>query len=50
MFNVVIALLEEKGLITNVEAKELSAKLGTAMLPSDYRETQRLIKKILAKL
>jgi hypothetical protein len=45
-----IAILEDKNILTKEEAKELSDKLGVAMLPSDYRETQRLIKKILSKI
>lgn len=50
MFNILIALLVEKLVITEKEGKALAEQLGTAMLPSDFREAQRLIKKILAKL
>ena len=50
MFNTVVALLEAKGIITEKEAEKLAKELGTALLPSDYRETKRLIKKILIKL
>ena len=50
MFTVLLALLEEKNILNNEEAKILAEKLGTSMLPSDYKEAQRLIKKILIKI
>ena len=50
MFNIVIGILVEKHILTEKEGTELSEKLGTAMLPSDYRESQRMLKKLFAKL
>lgn len=48
--NIFIALLVEKLILTEKEGKALADKIGTAMLPSDYREAQKLLKKILNKI
>lgn len=50
MLNMILALLEDKKIITDKEGTLLAEKIGTSMLPSDYREAKRLLKKILAKL
>lgn len=50
MFNVLLALLVEKLIITQTEAEALAPVLSESMLPSDFRETQRMIKKILQKI
>lgn len=50
MFNVVIALLVEKLILTEKEGIELAEKLSTAMLPSDYKQSQKLVKKIIDKI
>lgn len=50
MFNIFLALLVEKLIITEKEGKELAEKLGTSMLPSDYKEAQKVLKKILLKI
>lgn len=49
-FNIMCALLVEKKLLTEKEGAELAEKLGNSMLPSAYKESQKLIRKILEKL
>ena len=50
MINMIIALLEEKLVITAKEGKELADKISSSMLPSDYKEAQKLLKKMLSKI
>lgn len=50
MFNMMIALMVDKLIITEKEGELLSKELGTAMLPSDFKATQRTLKKIMQKL
>lgn len=50
MFNVLCAILEQKLVLTEKEAEELAKQLSVSMLPSDYKEAVKLVKKILSKL
>jgi hypothetical protein len=48
--NILCALLVEKLILTDKEGRELASKLGKVMLPSDYDEAHKLIKKLLKDL
>jgi hypothetical protein len=50
MFNVLFALLAEKLVLTEKEAQALAEKISVSLLPSDYNEAVKLVRKILAKL
>lgn len=50
MFNMILALLVEKEIVTQKEGELLSKEVGNAMLPSDFRATQRVLKKITQKI
>lgn len=50
MVNIFIALLVEKLILTEKEGKELAEKLGSSMLPSDFKEAQKVLRKILQKV
>lgn len=50
MMNVILALLVEKLILTQKEAEELSPILNESMLPGDFRESQKMLKKILKNI
>lgn len=50
MFNMICAILIEKKVITEKEGELLAKELGTAMLPSDFKASQRTLRKILHKI
>ena len=50
MLNILIALMVEKLILTQKEGEALAKKLGESILPSDFKESQQFLKKIIAKL
>lgn len=50
MFNVFIALLVEQLVLTQKEGEVLAKELSASMLPSEFREAQKLVRKIKAKV
>ena len=50
MINLFIAILVEKLILTQKEGEALAEKFSASMLPSNFKEMQRMIKKVLQKL
>ena len=48
-WNMVIALLEHKGVLEAKEAEELAKKLGATMSPANYTHAKVLLKSLLSK-
>jgi len=50
MLNAIIAILAEKGILEDEEAKELVEKLKVSTLPGDWTSSRALIHKIFAAI
>jgi len=50
MLNAIIAILAEKGILEDEEAKELVEKLKVSTLPGDWTSSRALIHKLFAAI
>ena len=50
MLNMILGLMVEKLILTQKEAEYLSKELNNSVLPSDFKNSQRVLNKMLKKL
>lgn len=50
MINMFLALLVDKLILTQKEAEVLSKELNNSVLPSDFKNAQRVLNKMLQKI